>query len=81
MDSIEDILRELDVADPQPSSLVTSLEGPDGRSVPLTRREVNAVVNTELAVAEVHERLSFLPDSACNATFKFPLPPRAAVFR
>lgn len=81
MDYIEDVLLDLDVADPQPSSLFTLLEASDGRSVPLTRREVSAVVNTVLAVAEVQERLSFLPDSACNATFKFPLPPRAAVFR
>lgn len=81
MDYIEDVLRDLDVADAHPSASVTLLEGSEGHSVPLLQRGVNAVVNTELAVAEVQERLRFLPDSACNATFKFPLPPRAAVFR
>lgn len=81
MDCIEDVLQDLNVADAEPSSSFTLLEASDGRFIQLALREVNAIVNTELAVAEVQERLSFQPNSACNATFKFPLPPRAAVFR
>ena len=78
---VEDILEgfvNIDLADGANAAV---LEGPDLQSVPLESRTVKVAVNNELAVAEVQERFNFCATSSCNVTFKFPLPPKAAVFR
>ena len=81
MDTVEDILAGLDIDDDRASDSATVLESPKKSSLPLLRRDISVAINTELAVAEVQECMLFRADRACNATFRFPLPPRAAVFR
>jgi hypothetical protein len=49
--------------------------------VPLQRRDVTASIQTSAGFADVTETLSYVADTECGAVFRFPLPPRAAVYR
>ena len=49
--------------------------------VPLKRRDVTASIQTSAGFADVTETLSYVVDADCCAVFRFPLPPRAAVYR
>jgi hypothetical protein len=55
--------------------------GKEDKSVPLKRREVAARLFCDAGFADTVERLHFVSDEDVSATFKFPLPPRAAVYR
>jgi hypothetical protein len=55
--------------------------GHEERSVPLKRREVSAKLLCDAGVCDTVERLSYVADADVSASFRFPLPPRAAVYR
>ncbi|KXZ47715.1 hypothetical protein GPECTOR_33g597 [Gonium pectorale] len=48
--------------------------------VPLRRRDVSATVYADACFADTKETLSYISDVDCTAVFRFPLPPRAAVY-
>ncbi|KAG2497306.1 hypothetical protein HYH03_004889 [Edaphochlamys debaryana] len=50
-------------------------------SVPLRRRDVTATIHADACFADTTETLSYVADEDCTAVFRFPLPPRAAVYR
>lgn len=50
-------------------------------SVPLRKREISATVYTNGFFADNKEVLSYVTDVDCSAVFRFPLPPRSAVYR
>ncbi|KAG2492817.1 hypothetical protein HYH03_008975 [Edaphochlamys debaryana] len=49
--------------------------------VPLKRRDVTATIHADASFSDTKETLSYIADVDCTAVFKFPLPPRAAVYR
>ncbi|KAG2443277.1 hypothetical protein HYH02_009347 [Chlamydomonas schloesseri] len=49
--------------------------------VPLRRRDVSAIVYAAASFSDTKETLSYVSDVECSAVFRFPLPPRAAVYR
>ncbi len=49
--------------------------------VPLRRRDVSATVYAAASFSDTKETLSYVSDVECSAVFRFPLPPRAAVYR
>lgn len=49
--------------------------------VPLKRRDVSATVYAAASFSDTKETLSYVSDVECSAVFRFPLPPRAAVYR
>ncbi|KAG2443262.1 hypothetical protein HYH02_009335 [Chlamydomonas schloesseri] len=49
--------------------------------VPLRRRDVSATVYAAASFSDTKETLSYVSDAECSAVFRFPLPPRAAVYR
>ena len=49
-------------------------------SIP-ARRAVESTVFCDLGFEETTEELAYLANADCNVAFKFPLPPRSAVFR
>lgn len=58
------------------------ISGDDAKAVPLKRRDVTGDVYVDGCFADVAETFSYVAgDQDCTATFKFPLPPRAAVYR
>ncbi|PNH05173.1 von Willebrand factor A domain-containing protein 5A [Tetrabaena socialis] len=59
-----------------PCGLFTSASVP----VPLRRRDVVATIHASASFADTQETLSYVSDVDCTAVFKFPLPPRSAVY-
>ena len=50
-------------------------------AVPLRRRDIKADVCVDACYADTCETFSYASATDCTATFKFPLPPRSAVYR
>ena len=57
------------------------VDGPSARALPLRRRDVKADVCVDACYADTAETFSYISDVDCTCVFKFPLPPRAAVYR
>lgn len=53
----------------------------EARALPLKRREVRATVYCDAGFADTSEELHYVSDVDCSVVFKFPLPPRAAIYR
>lgn len=55
----------------------------DGRSVPLKAREVRATLHTAAGFSDTCESFNYVSDveAGCSVQFKFPLPPRSAIYR
>lgn len=52
-----------------------------GSSVPLRLRHVSSIVYADAGFAETTETFSYVCDEDYTAIFKFPLPPKAAVYK
>ena len=55
--------------------------GDEDKSIPLKHRQVSAKVFCDAGFCDTVERLSYVSDTDVSATFKFPLPPKASVYR
>ncbi len=55
---------------------------PGRRAVPLKERRVSATVYASGSFADTRETLTYCSDDTdCTAIFRFPLPPRSAVYK
>ena len=50
-------------------------------SVLPTCRAVRTTLHCDLGYAETTEELSYVADADCSVVFRFPLPPRSAIFK
>lgn len=53
----------------------------DGKAVPLKRRDILSTVYAEIGFCDTVETMAFISDMDCSVSFKFPLPPKSAVYK
>jgi hypothetical protein len=56
-------------------------EGRESTCIPLKSRSVAATIDCDLGIAQTTETFSYKCSVNCSPTFKFPLPPRSAVYK